>query len=538
MAANGTSVARTDLLRRAWPWLPVGIAGVYLVVLLATLKDVVQSIYLSADIASGPVIAELSDNAPAGSEVVLGNFPWYEPYWFETLTRWAPAHRQLWELAPYVCSLAGIACLAWSASKAAGQWAGAMVAVALGCASGALLTYQFAWSVHAAVLFHVPLLGAFLVLCASRGGLLRSRPVHVAAAAGLTLFTAVGVASDKLLVVAGVLPLAIAGLALAWLLRGSVGRLLGITACGVAVGSVVLSVPIGAAARDAGISAADFPIHFATFDRLGPNFRLLFESLAFLAGGDFGGEDPSASTVLELLCAATVAAGAVWAVRYARRFAADPPTDAVRAAHLVFWAAAGTLTALTFLLSSLPIDKYTSRYVIVTLYAIPALLAVGAAHWQGWRRAVVVVGVALAALSGVASLIRDDVGENPTGWPTGAVSGPLGRLVAEENLDHGYAGYWDAAPLTWQTKAQARVYPVEPCTAASPDKAGLCPFPFHRIDSWYRPKPGARTFLVIDPTQPGVQAPDPRFGRPQRTERIGQLEVRVYGYDIASRLGP
>jgi hypothetical protein len=43
---------------------------------------------------------------------------------------------------------------------------------------------------------------------------------------------------------------------------------------------------------------------------------------------------------------------------------------------------------------------------------------------------------------------------------------------------------------------------------------------------------------VIDPTQPGVQAPDPRFGRPERVEQIGQLEVRVYGYDIASRLGP
>jgi hypothetical protein len=52
------------------------------------------------------------------------------------------------------------------------------------------------------------------------------------------------------------------------------------------------------------------------------------------------------------------------------------------------------------------------------------------------------------------------------------------------------------------------------------------------------PKQGARTFLVVDPTQPGVQAPDPRFGRPERIERIGQLEVRVYGYDIASRLGP
>jgi hypothetical protein len=43
---------------------------------------------------------------------------------------------------------------------------------------------------------------------------------------------------------------------------------------------------------------------------------------------------------------------------------------------------------------------------------------------------------------------------------------------------------------------------------------------------------------VVDPTQPDVHGPDPRFGRPDRIVRIGQLEVRVYAYDIALRLGP
>jgi hypothetical protein len=38
--------------------------------------------------------------------------------------------------------------------------------------------------------------------------------------------------------------------------------------------------------------------------------------------------------------------------------------------------------------------------------------------------------------------------------------------------------------------------------------------------------------------RPSVKAPDPRFGAPDRIERIGQVEVYVYGYDIASRLGP
>jgi hypothetical protein len=538
MASRATVAKRIGLLRRGWPWLPVGLAVVYVLLLLAQSKSLVQAVYLSADVSSAPVIAELSDEAPPGSEVVLGNFPWYEAYWFETLTRWAPAHRQLWQVAPYLFSLAGVACVAWSAWRTAGRWAGAMVAVALGCASGGLLSYQFAWSIHAAVLFHAPLLGAFLVLCASRGGLLGPLPVHIAAAVGLTLFTAVGVASDRLLVVAGLAPLALGGLGVAWLAPGSLRRRLALTAVGVAAGSAVLAVPIGAAARDAGIRAADFPIRFADFDQIGPNVRLLFESLAYLAGGDFGGKEPSFESVIQLLCAVAVAMGAVWAARFARRFLAEGPADPVRAAHVLFWTAAGALTALTFLISSLPVDKFTSRYVIVTLYSVAALLAVAGAASTGWRRAAVTGGVALVALSGVASLARRDLQDNPAGYPTGGVSGQVADLVAEEGLDHGYAGYWDAAPITWQTKARARVYPIEPCIPGLPRKGGYCPFPFHRIDSWYRPKEGVRTFLVIDPTQPGVQAPDPRFGPAERTERIGQLEVRVYGYDIASRFSP
>jgi hypothetical protein len=425
---------------RAWPWLPVGVAVVYVLLLLANAKGLVQAIYLSADVVSAPMIAELSDQAPPGSEVVLGNFPWYEAFWFETLTRWVPAHRQVWQVAPYVFSLAGLACVAWSTWRVAGRWAGAMVAVALGCASAGLLLYQFAWSIHAAVLFHAPLLGAFLVLCASRGGSIGRPAVHVAVAVALTLFTALGVATDRLLLVAGVVPLALAGLGALWLVRGPVGRRLAITACGVALGSVLLAVPIGAIAREAGIRATDFPITFASFDRLGPNVRLFFESLAYLAGGDFSGKEPSFDSVVQLLCAAAVAIGAVWAARYARRFVADGTTDAVRAAHVLFWTAAGALTTLTFVLSSLPVDKFSSRYVIVALYAIAALLAVAVASSTGWRRVAVVAAVTLIAVSGVASLARQDLQDNPAGYPTGVLSGQIADLVVEEGLDHGYAG--------------------------------------------------------------------------------------------------
>jgi hypothetical protein len=413
-----------------------------------------------------------------------------------------------------------------------------MVAVALGCASAGLLTYLFAWSVHAAAWFHAPLIGAFLVLCVSRGGWLGSVWAHVLTAAALTAFTALGVASDRLLLVAGVAPLALAGLALVWLLPGPVGRRAALTACGVAAGSVLLALPIGAAAREAGVDAAEFPVRFATFEQIAPNFRLLVESLAYLAGGDFGGKEPTAGTVLELLCAVAVVLGAVWAIRYALRFASRANPDPVRAAHVAFWSLAGTVSAVVFVISSLPVDKFSARYVVATLYAVAALVPVAAVTSPGCRRAAVVAGVALVALSGIVSLAERELQDNPAGYPTGVVSGQLADLVREEDLHHGYAGYWDAAPLTWQTKAEARVYPLQACPANAATDADYCPMPFHRIDSWYTPVEGVRTFLVVDHRQPSVKAPDRGFGRPERVDRIGQLEVYVYGYDIASRLGP
>ena len=227
-------------------------------------------------------------------------------------------------------------------------------------------------------------------------------------------------------------------------------------------------------------------------------------------------------------------AGAVAAVRFAVGFARERVADPPAAAHVVFWGISGTVLALVFVLSSVPLDRFSARYVVGTFYAIAALLPVAVAGAADWRRAAVVAGVTVLAITGAYALAKQDMQANPSGYPTGVVSGPLEKLVERERLDHGYAGYWDAAPLTWQTKARARVYPIWPCPQ---DRGTYCPFFVHRISSWYEPKPGVRTFLVVDKTQPDVHSPDPAFGRAARVERIGQLEVHVYDYDIASRLG-
>jgi hypothetical protein len=111
---------------------------------------------------------------------------------------------------------------------------------------------------------------------------------------------------------------------------------------------------------------------------------------------------------------------------------------------------------------------------------------------------------------------------------------PLKRFAQARGLDLGYAGYWAAAPLTWQMKAEVKVYPVQGCGAGN-----VCPFPFHKISSWYTPRPGRPSMLILDAQHPEggapPRAPDPAFGRPRETAQIGRLTVHVYPYDIASR---
>ena len=288
-------------------------------VLAVTFKSLVQALYQSADLASAPYIGEVYPQAPPGAEVVLTNFPWFSTLWFEQATHWLPAHRQVWEVGPWLWSLVGVGLVAWSTARAVGRWAGAMVAVVLGCAGTGLILWQFAGSGHAPTFAHVGLLGAFLVLCATRPQGLIGRPaVHVAVCLLLAAVTAAAVASDQLLLLAGVAPFALAGLALRWLLVRPAGDRVALTAVAVAAAAVAGSRAIVAIMHSQHVVGSHFDISLAPFDQLGHHVRLLGESLAFLFNGDFGGMKIDARGLLTLGCAAAVTGAAVAAVRLGR----------------------------------------------------------------------------------------------------------------------------------------------------------------------------------------------------------------------------
>lgn len=523
----------------------VAVAAAWAIVLLADFGAVLAHVYSDRDIVSAPVIGELYGEAH-GSQVVLGYLPWYTALWFELLTRWLPFHREVWELAPWVCSVAAVAIVAWATAKAAGRWAGWMVAFMLVCAGPRLLTYQFAWSQHAATAQEVCLLDGFLVLLVSRGGRLGRRWVHAAACTLVAAVTAAGAASDKLLFVAGIVPFVAVGLALALAERGVAGRRVGGSVAAVGLGGLVGSRLVLAAMHAENVYASPFfSIRFATWDELGANVRLTAQGLASLFNGDFGGEALRLRSLLTLACSVLVAVGVFFAGRVGRAWARDardrlrargaaPPTDRVRFAHVGFWLSSLVLVLLALLLASFSdsLAFGAGRYLLAPAAGLPVLVAVAAAG-RGVLARTVVVGCACAVVVAATLGLALDIRSNPEHVPTQAFARQLETFAEGEGLKYGYAAYIDAPALTWDMHARVQVYPVQSCEAPH----GLCVFAFHRIDAWYRPRPATRTFLLVDHRW-GPPDPGETLGGPDEVVNLGDYRVYVYDYDIASNFGP
>jgi hypothetical protein len=528
---------------RWWPWLPLLAAAVYAVSLVANFHSVTQSVYLAADRASAPYIGELYPHAGHGAQVVLGRFPWYTTFWIESLTRWLPAHRVWWEVGPWIGSLLGVALVAWSTARAAGRWAAGVVAVVLACASpgtaggegGRLLTWQFSASQHALTFAHVAVLGAFLVFLVTRGGRVAQRSIaHWAACAGVAAITAAGLASDALLGAAGVAPFLLAGIATAALVGGPVGRRVAASTVAIPAAAVVGARLVGHVMRTAGvIPHPGFSVSVAPPHDWGTSARQLGESVLHLFNAHFGGSTFSAEAVLQTASALVVIAAAVAALAIAARWIAGArraASAAAETAHLAFWIAAGVLLAVVIVTTNLAGKHDSSKYLVTLGYAIVAVLAVAAAR-RGWAKACLVAGACVLVAGSVSVLWSAALEARADRSPLVRASGPLLRLARDQHLDHGYARYADAAVLGWRTRARVRVYPIASCHPGAPT---LCPWGFHRISSWYRPRRAARTFVVTDAlTRKAMRS----LGKPTASFHAAGLAIYVYPYDVASKLG-
>jgi hypothetical protein len=532
----------TDLADRTrhaasyWPWLPVLFGIVYFVMFVVDLRSDVHGIYTSSDIVSGPVIGQLYGSAAPGAHVTLGDSFWFPALFIELGTKWLPAHREIWEAEPYVLSLITIGLVAWCAKRVAGVWAAVMVCATLAVASPNLVNLQFDFAGHLFAFLEVAILGAFLTACVEGDGLIGGRWLHRSLTVLVGLVAAIGVASDELSVFSGLVPYVVASVIIVWLAPRR-GRHVVATALVVTVVAFLVGLVLHQAVLDDHIAPAPFSISFSDDNELLAHFGLLIQSGFDLFSGGFGGQTIQVLSVLEFLCAVAVIIALCAGVVAARSGvlmlwkAIGSRQDQVlstRTALLTFWGVATVVTSIIYVFSTVP-SAFSGRYLLPAAYGLTFILAVLAAG-DLRRQLALVAGVSLLTFTAVVQSAHHELRPAAGSEPGTQVATRLAQVLRANDLKHGYAGYWDAAPLTWEMGGTAQVYPVYACR-----RARLCPFYLHTISSWYTPRGAMRTFLISDPTQPRNPSPPKGLGTPVKTLHVDQLTVYVYGYDIASK---
>ncbi|HEX4107210.1 MAG TPA: hypothetical protein VHX88_03705 [Solirubrobacteraceae bacterium] len=516
-----------------WPWLPLPLAGVYLITIATKFSGIVANTYLNGDAASAPVIGALFRGSSAHRQVILGQLGWYSTLLTELATRWLPAHRQIWEALPALLALASAVLVSWGALRLAGRWAAVIAGVIALCAGPTALSWLFSLNDHSPTWFCFALLGALLVLLFSPPAwLTRPWAALVVVVAGVIL--GVNAASDPLLIIAGLVPAALAAVAALWV-TGSAQRRQALIAAGAAlVTMVVFFVLTRAWAHHENIIASPGPPRnvFAAGDVVSNNFKLWWQSVMAIGDGDFFGAKVTLTSALELMCGLLGLLTLLLTPLIAWREGNGALTkrDPARVAWCVFWATSAILLSGVFIFSTSPVDQYSARYLIGAVYAAAALIPL-LASTRPLARVLITAGAALYALTGVVCLISNQSTPTATliGYPQ---YNQVAKLARENHLAFGYADYWDAAPITWATHLRLHVYPVQDCGAQ------LCPSSLHDITSWYVPRASTPTFLIADTARPTPSNPVPGLGTPTHVYQISAMTMYVYPYDIAARIQP
>ncbi len=543
-----------DRLRHYLQWLPLVPALVYCVGLIANFGAILRAVYSNADASSVLAIAQSFPSAPHGAKVVYGDVQILQVLAVLLVTRVLPAYRYVWEVAPWLVSLAAIWVVARVVRIVASRWAATIVMITLGCAGPFLLALQFEWGIHTAAYQDICVFGAVPALLALRGGTLgRSRRAWYFWLLLVVLVGAGGLSNDNLFVVGGLVPFVIAGAVTAWLAEGPVRKRVLYSTGLVVVGTLVLGEIATVIGRHAGITSVPFNLEFVQYSQILDHGGLLAQSLLYLLNGNFAGLTVNLTGAVAFAGAIVVVGAVCTAYRYGHRqirplLAFIPhsppgrrePADLARVALTVYWVTSAVVLSVAFVFTSAVVDVFGMRYVVTVAYAVVVLAAVACAP-RPWARNLFAFGVCVLVCGACISIFRHDLENSDRSFPKPADAAALEKWVHAHHLRYGYASYWDAAPLDWWSQSHLSIAPVQVCE----DAATLCAYD-NRISSWYTPHPDARSFVVVDNrfltenagAALGIGGPSTAFGRPASVAHVADMTVYVYRYDVASRFGP
>jgi hypothetical protein len=352
-------------------------------------------------------------------------------------------------------------------------------------------------------------------------------------------------ASDALLIVTGVAPL-IATAVGAALRPGRLAKSVALTAIGTVMAAVPIAFLTGALMRSAGYVTLPPPAKLSPLSELPEHAQLLFEGFRELANGYLGSHWPGTlhspiGYACDVVMIAAVLAVLVIALRGAvtfiratvgRRMISDP-AELAYGLHTAYWVTSALAVCAAFVFSTTAGGTRHESYYATVIFSVAALLPL-LARAGSRARWLVPAGACIFFLGGIVGLKRNYLQVSEP-----ALSHYAGKIVALARANHlqtGYAGYWDASSLTWNSHEQVLVRPLEQC-ATPTTGLGICPFFLMRTPSWYVPQ-RRHTFLLVDPGQLYVTSLPAGLGAPIATYAVGPIRMYVYSYDIASRLGP
>jgi hypothetical protein len=494
-------------------WVPALTAAAYLATVAAIGPELVRAVNWDTDISAPLALAErLRGSGP----VYLPHFGAWTTYWWLLATRGLPGHADLWEASGYVFAVAAAALLGLATARVAGRWAGVTAAAA------ALVVGPFALRALMSVIYHVTnpftaaVLGAYLVLL--------TRTKSWLLAVGVGFVAGANAASDPLLWVAGIGPFAFAAALLARMTRSADIAIRAGTALGM---TVISAIGTNLLMHGLGFHVIGLDIALAAPHDLPGNVLHLGRMAALLGGANYAipGAYPREPlrVLVAVLVLAAIATPVVAAVKLWVRGA-----EVEARAFACYWGAASVLLCVTFVVTpnAAALGPASVYYVLTLALAAGAgvaLLAAGSLRGQ----LAAAIAVATVGATNIAGIADGLVGGSPA---LATYKRPLVQLLERKGATHGYAGYWDAQNLSWQSGMRLLVAPVTRCTATQ-----LCPYNFFTIRSWYEPHRGP-SFLLLDATN-GVIAGAPPFVRhATKSYRFGPLTVHLFDYDIARHI--
>jgi hypothetical protein len=441
--------------------------------------------------------------------------------WSLLATRDLPGHVQLWEGMGYPFSVATAGLVGWATARVAGRWAGVIAATTSLLVGPVALRSMLTVIYHVTTPFTAAVLAAYLVTL-NRA---RSRPALIVTAVAVGLLAGVNAASDALLWPAGIGPFAIAASVLAARARSPV----------VAVqAGMTLAVSAGAAvATDVVMRALDFHVVGFNLSTIGPgelaaSLRHLGRMVTLLGGANYALPGPYPNGLLRIVVAllfvaaigSTVAAAIQNIVRRA---------EPIRLAYACYWAAAVVLLCVAFVVTpnAMALGAGSMNYLLTLAPAAGAGLALSAVASRPRQLAVALAVVTIGAVN-IASLVHGEA--TTTKGAIGTYEPQIAHLLEGKGVTRGYAGYWDAQNLTWQSGMRLLVAPIERCDVAG--RPRLCGFNFSTIASWYNEHAGP-SFLIVDPGTGFIAQAPPVVREASASYRFGTLTVYLFPYDLA-----